>query len=88
MEVILKMTIFDGLPFEYDQRLITRWPIDILNGEILERLKVSSIEQSFSKLKRGSNPRNDDFDDLPFEFYQNLITIRKIYCKIIILYNF
>ena len=84
MEVILKMTIFDGLPFEYDQRLITRWPIDSLNGEILEMLKVSSIEQSFVKLKRGSNPRNDDFSDLPFDYYQRLITIQQIYCKIII----
>ena len=35
------------LPIEYEQRLFTKQPIDLLNHIIVERLKVSSIEWSF-----------------------------------------
>ena len=43
-------------------------------------MKVSLIERSFDNLKCGSNPQNADFDDLPFEYDQMLITRQQIYC--------
>ena len=67
---------FDDLPFEYDQRLFTKQPID---DKIIEMLKVSLIKSSFDNLKCVSNPQNDDFNDLPFDFDQSLITRRPIY---------
>ena len=71
---------FDDLPFEYDQRLITRQPIDPLNDNIIEMLKVSLIKQSFDNWECGNNPLNANFDELTFDYYQRLITRRRIYC--------
>ena len=45
-------------------------------------LKVSSIEQSFDNRIYESNPRNADFDDLPFDCDERFITRQRIYCII------
>ena len=37
------------------------------------------IEQSFEYIKHGSYPQNADFDDLPIEYEQSLLTKRLIY---------
>ena len=79
MEAILLNADFDYLPFKYDQRFITRQPIDNLNYNIVEMLKVSLIERSFDNLKYGINPQNDGFYDLPFDYYQRFITRQIIY---------
>ena len=39
------------------------------------------MKRSFDNLKCGSNPRNTDFDDLPLDYDQRLITKRPIYHK-------
>ena len=62
------------MPIEYEQSLFTKWPIDFLNGNILERLKVSSIKQSFYEWIYESNARNDDFNILRFYGDKRLIT--------------
>ena len=46
MTVILKMTIFDHLPIEYEHFLFTKIPINCLTDNRVERLKVSPIERS------------------------------------------
>ena len=57
MEFILEMPILINLPFEYDQRLFIKQPIDFLTNNIIERLKVSSIEKSVGNLQCVSNQR-------------------------------
>ena len=59
--------------------MFKKWPIDILNDNIIEMLKNSSIEQSFDNWMCVINPRNADFDDLPFYCDESLITRRWIY---------
>ena len=39
---------------------------------------VSFIKQSFETIKYGSYPQNADFDDLPIEYQQRLLTQQKI----------
>ena len=39
---------------------------------------VSFIKQSFETIKYGSYPQNSDFDDLPIEYQQRLLTQQKI----------
>ena len=55
-------------------------PIDILTDYIVERSKVSLIKVSFDNIIYESNPQNVDFDDLPFDGNELLITWQKIYC--------
>ena len=50
-----------------------------LNDDIIERLKVGLIKQLFDKWECGDNSRNDNFNDLPFDDYQRLITRQRIY---------
>ena len=47
MIAILKHYNFNYLIIEYEQKLFVRWLIDNLTDNIVERLKVSWIEQSF-----------------------------------------
>ena len=47
--------------------LFTKQPIDSLTNNIVERLKVILIKLSFDNIIYENNPRNDDFDDLPFD---------------------
>ena len=68
----------DDFPFEYYQRLITRQTIGHSNDNIVERLKVSLIKQLFENWKCGINPQNSNFGDLPFDYYQILITRQRI----------
>ena len=65
---------FNNLPFEYDQRLIIRWPIDCSYTNILKRLIVILIGQSFENWKCGCNHQSAKFDDFPFYYDQRLIT--------------
>ena len=59
--------------------MFTKLPIDHLTNNIVEMLKVSFIGLLFDNLKCLIIPRNTNFDDLPFDFYQRLITRRRIY---------
>ena len=50
------------LPIEYELRLFPKLPIDFLTSNIIERLKVGSVEQSFYNKIYEINPQNNDFD--------------------------
>ena len=54
-------------------------PIDCLTNNIIERLKVGSIETSLDNLMCVSNPRNSTFDELRFHGDERLITRRLMY---------
>ena len=60
--------------------LFTKKPMDRVTDNILERLKVSSIERSFDKIMYEINPRNSDFVYLPFYGDQRLIAGKRLYC--------
>ena len=70
---------FYHLLFEYDPSFFEKRPIDRLNDNIIEGLKVSLIEWLFDKLKYVSNPQNSDLCDLSFDCGKMLITRRWIY---------
>ena len=59
--------------------LFTKIPIDGLTDNIAERLNISSIKLSFNNWMYVSNHQNEDFDDLPFDCDQRLITVWRIY---------
>ena len=70
---------FNYLPIEYELRFFTKWPIYCLTNNIVEKLKISSIEQLVDNRIYESNPWNADFDDLPFYGDKGLITRWLIY---------
>ena len=51
-----------------------------LTNNVVERLKVSSIQKLFDNRIYESNHQNDDSDDLPFDGYERLITRQRLYC--------
>ena len=57
-------------------------PIYIVTNNIVERLKVSSIERWLDNIRYESNPQNANFGDLPFYVDERFITRRRLYCKI------
>ena len=57
----------------------TKWSIDCLTDDIIERLKVSLIERLFDNIIYESNHKNATFDDLPIYDDEILITRRWIY---------
>ena len=59
--------------------MITKRPNNCLTNNIVETLKVSSIDQLFDNLMYVRNPQNANFDDLPFDGDQVLITRQLIY---------
>ena len=70
---------FYDLPIEYKQRLPTKRPIDCLNDKIVESLKVNTIKILLDIRIYKSSPGNADFDDLPFDGDERLITRRQLY---------
>ena len=54
--------------------LSKKLPIYCLTYNKVESLKVSLIKLSFDNRIYKSNPRNADFDDLPFDGNEKLIT--------------
>ena len=74
-----KISYFGDLPIEYEQRLFTKQPIDFLSDSIIERLKVSLIEQYFDNRIYASTPWNAYFGYLPFDGGNILITRQLIY---------
>ena len=70
---------FDDLLIEYKQSLFTKLPIGSLTNNIVEWLKVSSIEWSLDNRIYKSNPLNDNFDDLPFDDDERLIARWRMY---------
>ena len=78
MEFILKMLI----PITYLLNMnifFTKRSIIVLTNNIVERLKISSMEVLFDKWIYKSNPINANFDYLPFDGDEIIITRRKIY---------
>ena len=73
-------TGFDDLTIEYKLRLFTRQPIDCLNGNKVEGMKVSLIGQSLDNRIYENNPRNTGFNDLPFDGYERFIARIILYC--------
>ena len=70
---------FDDSPIEYEQRLFTKQPINFLDSNIVESLKVSLIKLSLDNIIYKSNPWNADFYDLPFGGGERFIVRRLIY---------
>ena len=70
---------FDDLPIEYKQRVFTKWPLYCLTDNIIETLKVSSIEWLLDNRLYKSNPRNYDLYDLTFDGDKRLISGRQLY---------
>ena len=71
---------FYYLPIEYEKTFFTKRSIYWLTDNIIERLKVILIRRSFDNRIHESNPRNSNFDELPFDGDERLITRRQIYC--------
>ena len=67
------------LTIEYEQKKFIKRPIGCSTNNTVERLKDSRIELSYDKLMYVSNLRSADFDDLPFDGDESLITKRRIY---------
>ena len=65
---------FGDLRIEYELTLFKKLPIDRLTNNIIERLKVNSINWLFDKRIYESNPQNSDFGDLHFDSDERLIT--------------
>ena len=65
--------------FEYDPSFFEKRPIDRLNDNIIEGLKVSLIERFFDEIKFVGNPLNAHFVYLDFDCDQRFITRRRIY---------
>ena len=61
------------------KKLLKKWPIDHLNDNIVEKLKVSLIEQFLDNIIYESNHLNVDFNDLPFDGDEGVITRWRIY---------
>ena len=60
---------FYDLPIEHKHRLFTKLSIHSLTGSIVERFKVSLIEQSLVNRIYKINPQISNFDYLPFDGY-------------------
>ena len=73
MEVILEMLIFTTYLLNM-KKLLKKLPIDHLNDNIVEKLKVSLIEQFLDNIIYESNHLNVDFNDLPFDGDEGVIT--------------
>ena len=56
------------------KKFCSKLPIDILTDDIVKNLKVSLIERQFDNYMYVSNSPNANFDDLPFDGDQRLIT--------------
>ena len=61
------------------KRLFTKWPIDCLTNNSVERLKVCSIKQLLDNRIYESNPWNANFDDLTFDGDDRLISRQWLY---------
>ena len=59
--------------------MFTKIPIDSLNYDKVERLRVISVELFFENLMYVSNTWNENFYDLPLYGYQSLISGQRIY---------
>ena len=59
--------------------LFTKRPIDCLTNNIIERLKVGSIERSFDNIVYEINPLNADICDFPFDGDERLFIRRRIF---------
>ena len=70
---------FYDLPIEYEQRVFKKRPIYCLINNILERLKVSYIEQYFDNIIYEINTQNAYFEGLTFDGDERLITRLRIY---------
>ena len=75
---------FNDLPIECKQRFFTKRPIDCLNNNNLERLKVRYIEKWLDNIIYKSNPQNSFFDDLTFDGDEMLLARHQLYGIIII----
>ena len=64
---------FGNFPIVYKQRLLTKRPIDNLTDNKVEELKVSTIKLLLDNRGYQSNPRNANFDGLPFDGDEKLI---------------
>ena len=78
MAVILKILISVTYLFNMN-KVCSKIPIDRLNNNIVEMLKVSSIKRSFHNRIYEINPQNADFGDLPFDGDHMLIAKLLIY---------
>ena len=87
MKVILSMIIYITYILNKNKTFLTAWPIDCLFDNIVERLRVSSIEQLFNNWMYEINPWNAEFDDLLFYGDQRLIPGQWIHIVMIILYK-
>ena len=67
MHVISEAVILEMLVLVTFLYIFTKQPIDCLNDNIVERLKVSYIERSFDSRIYESNTQNDDLNYLPFD---------------------
>ena len=79
MHVISEAVILEMLVLVTFLYIFTKQPIDCLNDNIVERLKVSYIERSFDSRIYESNTQNDDLNYLPFDGDERLITRQQIY---------
>ena len=70
---------FDDLPIEYEKRFKKKLPIDSLNDNTKEKLKVVLIECSLDNRIYESNPKNNNFGDLHFDGDESLIARQRIY---------
>ena len=70
---------FNALSIEYELKLFIKRPIDHLTDNIVERLRVSSIELSFDQWMYDSNSWIFDFVELTFDGDQRLIAGWQIY---------
>ena len=60
--------------------LFTQQKIYCLTYNKVEMLKVSSIKWLLDNRRYESNPRNANFDDLPFDGDEILITRGRLFC--------
>ena len=79
MAVILKIMILKNLPIVYKQSMFTERPINHLIDNKVEMLKDSLIEQLLDNRRYKINPRNIDFDYLPFNG-EGLTDRQLLYC--------
>ena len=70
---------YDDLPIEFEQRLFKERLIDHLTDKKIESLKVSFFERLLDKKIYESNPRNADYENLPFGGDEKLIARQQLY---------
>ena len=79
MALILKMLILTTYLLDMNKGCFTKPPIDHLTDNSVERLKVSSAKRLLYNIIYKSNPRNANFDYLPFDGDERLIARRRLY---------